>query len=107
MAGGEQSYNAQAIPSGWRLRVAYQSSDKYSLAVSQAEKQKTNNVKGGHRHVRSSCTPPGKPACPSSFLKCLYNNACSMGNKQEGLEICVVAGPRSLCNYRDVVGLLA
>jgi len=36
-----------------------------------------------------SCTPPGKPACPSSSMKCLYTNACSMGNKHEEIEICV------------------
>jgi len=70
-------------PSDWGLRVADQSRDKYSSAVSQAEKQKTNNLKGGHGHGRSSCTPPGKPACSSSSLKCLYTNACSMGSKQE------------------------
>jgi len=87
--GGGQSHNAQAIPSGWGLRVANQSSDKYPLAVSQAEKQKTNNLKGGHGHGRSSCTPPGKPTCWSSSLKCLYTNTHSMGNKQEELEICV------------------
>jgi len=69
--------------------VANQSSDKYSSAVSQAEKQKTNNLKGGHGHGRSSCTPPGKPASSSSSLQCLYSNARSMGNKQEELEICV------------------
>ena len=34
-------------------------------------------------------TLPGKPACSSSSLKCLYTNAHSMGNKQEELKICV------------------
>jgi len=69
--------------------VANQSSDKCSSAVSQAVKQKTNNLKGGHGHGRSFCTPPGKSACSSSSLKCLYTNARSTGNKQEELEICV------------------
>jgi len=55
--GGGQSHEAQAIPSGWGLRVANQSRDEYSSAVSQAEKQKTNNLKGGHGHGRSSCHP--------------------------------------------------
>jgi len=64
-----------------------QSKDKYSSAVSQAEKQKTNNLKGGHGHGRSSCTPPGKPACSTSSLKRLYTNACSMGDKQEELAM--------------------
>jgi len=86
--GRGQSHNAQAIPSGWGLRVANQSRDKY-FSVSQAEKQKTNNLKGGHRHGRFSCSPPGKSACWSSSLKCLYTNACSTGNKQEELEIYV------------------
>jgi len=86
---GGQSLNAQAIPSVWRLSVGNQSSDKCSSAASQAEKQKTNNLKGGHGHGRFFCTPPGKPACSSSSLKCLYTNARNMGNKQEGLEICV------------------
>jgi len=89
LGGGGQSHNAQAIPSGWGLSVTNQSRDKYSSAVSQAEKQKTNNLKEGHGHGRSSCTPPGKTACLSSSLKCLYTNACSMGNKQEELEICL------------------
>jgi len=85
---GGQSRNAQPIPSGWVLCVASQSSDKCSSAMSQAEKQKANNLKGGHGHGRSFCTPPGKPACSSSSLKCLYTNARSMGNKQEELEVC-------------------
>jgi len=55
--------------------------------VTQAEKQNNNSLKGGHGHGRSSCTPPGKPACSSSSLKCLYTNACSMGNKQKELEL--------------------
>jgi len=87
--GEGQSHNAQAIPSGWGLRVTNQTREKYSSAVSQTEKQKTNNLKGGHGHSRSSCNPPVKPACWSSSLKCLYTNACSTGNKQEELEICV------------------
>jgi len=87
LGGGGQSHNAQAIPSGWGLAVANRSRDKYSSPVSQAEKKKTNNLKGGHGHSRSSCTPPGKQACSSSSLKCLYTNALSMGNKQEKLEI--------------------
>jgi len=74
---------------GWGLRVDNQSIDIYSSAVSQAEKQKTNDLKGGHGHGRASCTPSGKPACSGSSLKYLYMNACSMGNKQEELEICV------------------
>jgi len=86
--GGGQSHNAQAIPSGWGISVANQSSDKCSSAVSQAEKKK-HNLKGGHGHGRSFCTSPGKPACLCSSLKSLYTNAHSMGNKQEELEICV------------------
>jgi len=87
--GGGQSHNAQAIPSSWGLSVANQSSDKCSSAVFQAEKQQTNNLKGGHGRGRSACTAQGKSACLSSSLKSLYTNACSMGNKQEELEICV------------------
>jgi len=45
-----ESHIAQAIPSGRGLRVANQSRDKYSSAVSQAKMQKTNNLKGGHGH---------------------------------------------------------
>ncbi|GAB0208569.1 cAMP-dependent protein kinase inhibitor alpha [Grus japonensis] len=30
-----------------------------------------------------------KPPCSITSLKCLYTNACSMGNKQEELEVCV------------------
>jgi len=67
--------------------VTNQSSDKCSLAASQIEKQKTNNLKGGYGYGRSSSTAPGKPACSS--LKCLYTNTCSMGKKQEELEVCV------------------
>jgi len=102
-----QSHNAQAIPSGWGLSVANQSSDKCSSAVSQAEKQKNNNLKGRHGHGRSSCTPPGKPACSSSSLKCLYTNARSMGNKQEELESCVRSQGHDLIAVRDMVGQLA
>jgi len=69
--------------------VASESSDKCSSAVSQAEKQKTNNLKGGHGHGRSSCTPPEKPACSSSSLNCLYPDARSVGSQQEELEIYV------------------
>jgi len=66
-----RSYN-----STWKhIDMSPQRRDKYSSAVSQAEKQKTYNLKGGHGHGRSSCTPPGKPACSSSSLKCLYSNA--------------------------------
>jgi len=69
--------------------VASQSSDKCSLAASQAEKQKSKNLMGGYGHGRSSCIPPGKPACSSSSLKCLCTDTHNMGNKQEELEICV------------------
>jgi len=85
---GGRSHNARAIPSGWGLRVANESRDKYSSAVSQAEKQKTNNLKGEHGHGRSSCTPPRKPARSSSSLESLCTNARSVGNKQEESEIC-------------------
>jgi len=89
-SGGEgQRHNAQAISSGWGINVANQISGKSSLATSQIEKQKTNNLKGGYGYSRSSCTPPGKHACSITSLKCLYTNACSMGNKQEELEVCV------------------
>ena len=81
--GEGQSHNAQAIPSGWGLAVANRSRDKYSSPVSQAEKKKTKNLKSRHGHGRTSCTPPWKPACSSSSLKCLYTNPCSMGNKKE------------------------
>jgi len=69
--------------------VANQSTDKCSLVASQVERQKSNHVKGGYGYGKSSCTPPGKPACSITSLKCLYINARSMGNKQEELEICV------------------
>ena len=77
--------------------MANQSRDKYSSAVSQTEKQKTNSLKGGQGS--SSCTPPEKPACLRSSLKCLYTNAHNTGNKQEELEICV----RSQCH--DLIGV--
>lgn len=35
----------------------------------------------------SSCTLPGKLTHLNTSLKCLYINACSMGNKEEELEI--------------------
>jgi len=69
--------------------VAIQSNDKYSLAASQFENQRTNHLKCGYGYGGSSCTPPGKPACSSSSPKSHYTNAHSMGNKQEGLDICV------------------
>ena len=99
--GAGQSHNAKDILSGWGIRVANQSSDKCSLAVSQADKQKSNNLKGGHGHGRSSCTPPGKSACTSSSLKHLYTNAHSMGNKQEELEICVWSQGHNLIAVRE------
>jgi len=78
-----QNHNAQAIS------AANQNSNKYSSAASQIEKQKINSLKGGYGYSRSSCTPPGKPACSSSSLKCLYTNAHSMGNTHKELQICV------------------
>jgi len=99
--GGGQSHNAPAIPSGWGISVANQSSDKCSLAASQAEKQKSNKLKGGHGHGRSSCTPLGKPACSSSSLKCLCTNTRSMGNKQEELGICVQSQGHDLIAYTE------
>jgi len=42
-----------------------------------------------HGYSGSSGTPPGKPACSITSLKCLYTNARNMGNRQEELEICV------------------
>jgi len=85
-SGGEvQSHNAQVISSSWGVSVANQSSNKCSLAASQIENQKTNHLKGEYGYGGSSYTPPGKPACSSSSLKCLYTKARSMWNKQEGL----------------------
>jgi len=89
-SGGKlQSHNAQAIASSWGVSLDNQSSDKRSLAASQAEIQKTNNLKGVYGYGGSSCIPPGKPAHSITSLKCLYTNACSMGNRQEELEVCV------------------
>lgn len=31
----------------------------------------------------------GKSTCLNASLKCLYNNTCSVGSKQEELEVCV------------------
>jgi len=45
--GGVQSHNAQATSSNRGTSVANQSSDKYSLAASQTENQKTNHLKMG------------------------------------------------------------
>jgi len=38
---------------------------------------------------------------PSSSLKCLYTNACSIGNKQEELEICVRSQGHDLIAIRE------
>ena len=53
--------------------------------------QKANHLKGVYSSRESSCIPLAKPASsvPVCSLKCLYTSACSMGNKQEELEICV------------------
>jgi len=73
----------------WGISVANWSGDKCSLAASQSEDQKTNDVNGGYGYGRSSCIPPGKHACSITSLTCLYTKARSMGNKQEELEVCV------------------
>ncbi|GAB0205340.1 hypothetical protein GRJ2_002999600 [Grus japonensis] len=87
--GGVQSGNAHAIASNWGISQANQSSNKCSLAASQDENQKASHHTGVYGYGGSSCTPPGKPPCSMTSLKCVYTNACSMGNKQEELEVCV------------------
>ncbi|GAB0204256.1 hypothetical protein GRJ2_002891200 [Grus japonensis] len=89
LADGIQNGNAYAITSNWGIRQANQSSNICSLAASQDENQKVNHFKGVSGYGESSCTPPGKPACSITSLECLYTIACSMGNKQEEVEICV------------------
>lgn len=44
---------------------------------------------GQHYAEENSCTLFGKSACLGASLKCLYTNACSMGNKKEELEVYV------------------
>ncbi|GAB0209016.1 hypothetical protein GRJ2_003367300 [Grus japonensis] len=87
--GGVQSGNAHAIASNWGISSANQSSDKCPVAASQDENQKANHLKGMCDYGGPSCTPPGKPPCSITPLKCLYTNARSRGNKQEELEVCV------------------
>lgn len=64
-----------------------------------------------HRHVKkelpaeqpygeSSHACSEESACLGVSLKCLYTNACSMGSKQEELEICV-----QLQGY-DLIGIM-
>ncbi|KAK4821749.1 hypothetical protein QYF61_000810 [Mycteria americana] len=70
---GVQSGNAYAIATNWGESQANQSSDKCSLSASQDENQKTNH------------------------LKCMYTNTCSLGNKQEELELHAhTVGPQAL-----------
>lgn len=38
------------------------------------------------------CTPTGIVTHSNTSIKCLYSNTCSMGSKQEELEICVQSG---------------
>jgi len=85
------NYNNEedAIAFNWGVSEANQSSDKCSLAASQTENQKANHLKGGYGYGGSSCTSTGKPVCLITSLKCIYTNACSVGNKQEETEICV------------------
>ncbi|GAB0184038.1 hypothetical protein GRJ2_000869100 [Grus japonensis] len=80
--------NAHAIISIWGINQANESSNKCSLAASQDKNQKANHHKGVYGYG-SSCIPPGKPACLITSLKCTYTNACSMGNKQEEIDIYV------------------
>ena len=40
----------------------------------------------GQPYWESSYALSGESVCLGDFLKCLYSNAHSMGNKQEGLE---------------------
>ncbi|PKU39926.1 zinc finger swim domain-containing protein 6- hypothetical protein [Limosa lapponica baueri] len=87
--GGVQDGKAHAITSNWGISQANQSSNKCSLADFQDEIQKANHLKGVYGCGKSSCTPPGKPSCSLTSLKCLYTNTRSIGNKQEELEICV------------------
>ena len=93
---GVQIHNARVISFNWGIIQANQSSDYCSLAASQTENQKANHPKGGCGYGGSSGTPPGKPTCSIMSLKCLDTNACSMGNKQDGLEICVQLQGRNL-----------
>ncbi|XP_010078459.1 PREDICTED: focadhesin-like, partial [Pterocles gutturalis] len=46
--------------------------------------------------IRDICRQRVKQACSAHSLKCLYTNACSMGNKQEELEIHVGSGDYDL-----------
>jgi len=53
--------------------------------------QKANHLKGVYGSGESTCVPLGKPASsvPACSLTCLYTSACSLGDKEEELEICV------------------
>jgi len=73
------------IASNWGISQTNQSSGKCSLV----ENEKANHLKGGYIYGRCSYTPPEKPACSVTSLKCLYTNERSMGNKQKEVEFYV------------------
>jgi len=79
MRGRDQSDNAHAIAYSWGISQATQSSNECSLAASQVENQKANNLKGVYGYRGSSCTPPWKLSCLITSLKCLYTNAWQHG----------------------------
>lgn len=68
------------------LGMSKDSTNKCSLPASNDKGQKASYIKTECAYMKSFCVCLGIPA-PSSSLKCLYTNACGMGNKQEELEI--------------------
>ena len=94
--GGGQTGNANATTHNEGIRQDNLSSDKGAVVASCDGNQQTNRLRGLHSCSGSTCNPPGKPVCSSTFLKCLYTNAPSMGNKQEELEVCVQSQGRDL-----------
>ncbi|GAB0207210.1 hypothetical protein GRJ2_003186600 [Grus japonensis] len=87
--GGVQNGKAHAIASNWGISQAHQSSHKCPVTASQGKNQKANRLDGVCGYGGPSCSPPGKRPHSITSLKCLYTNTCSMGNKQEELEVCV------------------
>ena len=89
MRGGGQTGKANAITHNGGIRQDYLISGKGAVVASCDGNQETNHLKGLHGCSGSSYTPPGKPVCSVTSLKCLYTNTRSMGNKQEEPETCV------------------
>lgn len=67
------------------LHVSKQMWTRHHYGKNQQQQQNNNN-----KHKKSNPrTVSGKSAYWVACLKCLYTNACSIGNKHEELEICV------------------